>query len=90
MLVLPERLTHDDAAACSRMLQQALQRDAAASVVVDASALTQFDSSAIAVLLECRRDALAAGKGFSVSDLPVRLGQLASLYGVSQLLPPPQ
>jgi phospholipid transport system transporter-binding protein len=56
-------------------------------VVVDASALTEFDSSALAVLLECRREALAAGKGFTVTGLPVRLRQLAGLYGVAELVP---
>ena len=35
--------------------------DAARSTVVDASALAQFDSSALAVLLECRREASALG-----------------------------
>ena len=87
MLVLPARLTHDDATACSRMLGQALQREAGPTVVVDASALQQFDSSAIAVLLECRREALAVGKAFAVSALPERMRSLAGLYGVAGLLP---
>ena len=56
-------------------------------VVLDASALTEFDSSALAVLLECRREALAAGKGFSVRGLPARLRQLAGRYGVAELSP---
>ena len=58
-----------------------------AEVVVDASGLTEFDSSAVAVLLECRRQALAAGKAFSVRGLPPRLRQLAGLYGVAELIP---
>lgn len=56
-------------------------------VVLDASALKQFDSSALAVLLACRREAMAAGKTFSVHGLPATLGQLAGLYGVSELIP---
>jgi phospholipid transport system transporter-binding protein len=56
-------------------------------VVADAGALTHFDSSALAVLLECRREALALGKSFSVSRLPTRLRELAMLYGVAELLP---
>ncbi len=56
-------------------------------VVVDASALSRFDSSALAVLLEFRRETLAAGKRFLVRGLPTRLGDLAALYGVVELLP---
>ena len=87
MLVLPPRLLHDDAPACLRMLQQGLSASAGTSTVVDASALAQFDSSAIAVLLECRREASAAGRAFSVKGLPPRLRELAALYGVAGLLP---
>jgi len=87
MLVLPARLLHDDAPACLRMLQQGMTATTESSAVVDASALTQFDSSAIAVLLECRREASAAGRPFSVKGLPPRLRELASLYGVAGLLP---
>lgn len=87
MLVLPAELTHEHAAACCRMLEQGLHKDPASSVVADAGALARFDSSALAVLLECRRDALAAGKTFSVKGLPPRLRALAGLYGVAELLP---
>jgi phospholipid transport system transporter-binding protein len=58
-------------------------------VVADAAALTQFDSSALAVLLDCRREALALGKNFAVARLPARLRELATLYGVAELLPAP-
>lgn len=88
MLVLPAELTHAEAPACCRMLAQALRSDPAPQAVADASALQRFDSSAIAVLLECRREALALGKSFSVSRLPERLRELAALYGVAELLPP--
>jgi phospholipid transport system transporter-binding protein len=70
-LVLPAELTHAHASACSRMLAQALR----------------FDSSALAVLLECRREALSLGKTFAVAHLPARLRELAALYGVAELLP---
>ncbi|MBE7366335.1 STAS domain-containing protein [Ramlibacter pallidus] len=88
MLVLPTELTHATATACCRMLAQALRSDPAGHAVADASALRQFDSSALAVLLECRREALALGKTFSVAQLPPRLRELAGLYGVGELLPP--
>ena len=87
MLVLPAELTHKQAKACADMLAQALRRRAERAVVVEAAALTHFDSSALAVLLECRREALAQGKSFSVRELPADLRKLAGLYGVAALLP---
>lgn len=86
MLVLPEQLTHAHAAACSRMLAQALRSEPGQQAVADASQLRVFDSSALAVLLDCRREALALGKSFAVNRLPPRLRQLAALYGVDGLL----
>ena len=88
MLVLPERLTHADAPACARMLAQSLRSDPPAQVVADAGALQEFDSSALAVLLDCRREAMALGKSFSVARMPPRLRELASVYGVGELLTP--
>jgi phospholipid transport system transporter-binding protein len=85
MLVLPQQITHTDAGACSAMLRAALKQ-AEGDVVVDASPLARFDSSALAVLLDCRRDALTRSRRFSVSGMPPRLAALASLYGVAPLL----
>lgn len=90
LLVLPAELTHAQAAACCRMLAQALRSDSGPQAVADASALSHFDSSALAVLLDCRREALALGKTFAVSQLPPRLRELAVLYGVAELLPAAQ
>jgi phospholipid transport system transporter-binding protein len=87
MLVLPAELTHDQAGACCRMLVQGLRTQAEPAVVADAGALSRFDSSALAVLLECRRESLAVGKTFSISRMPARLRDLATLYGVAELLP---
>jgi phospholipid transport system transporter-binding protein len=87
MLVLPAELTHDQAGACCRMLTQGLRSQPEPAVVADAAALARFDSSALAVLLECRREALALGKTFAVARLPARLRELATLYGVAELLP---
>ncbi|MES2415399.1 MAG: STAS domain-containing protein [Pseudomonadota bacterium] len=86
MLTLPFVLTHAEAAGFSGGLKQMVAQQPG-TVVADASALTGFDSSALAVLLACRREALAAGKNFSVSGLPARLRQLAGLYGVAELIP---
>ncbi|HWI84562.1 STAS domain-containing protein [Ramlibacter sp.] len=87
MLVLPARLTHEQAGPCAQMLAQAMRALPESAVVADAGPLTQFDSSALAVLLDCRREALALGKSFSVGRLPARLRELATLYGVAELLP---
>ena len=90
MLVLPPQLSHDEAAACSRMLLQALRSEPAQQgAVADAAPLQTFDSSALAVLLECRREALAHGRAFAVVNMPERLRELAAVYGVSELLAAP-
>jgi phospholipid transport system transporter-binding protein len=87
MLVLPAELTHEHAPACARMLAQALRSETEGTVVADAGSLERFDSSALAVLLDCRREALARGKSFAVAHMPARLRELATVYGVVQLLP---
>ncbi|HRM49829.1 MAG TPA: STAS domain-containing protein [Alicycliphilus sp.] len=87
MLVLPTELTHKQASVTLRMLLQALKAERDSKVLVDAAALASFDSSALAVLLECRRTALSEGRGFMVKALPPALASLAGLYGVRELLP---
>jgi phospholipid transport system transporter-binding protein len=91
MLKLPETLTHDQAEAAASALKLALRAQPAGPepVVADASALTRFDSSALAVLLACRREAQALGRPFFVRDMPPRLRQLAGLYGIASLIPVP-
>jgi phospholipid transport system transporter-binding protein len=84
MLVLPAELTNLQASALLQRLELEVRGQAA--VTVDASALDRFDSSALAVLLQLRRQALAQRLSFSVKGLPVRLRELAGLYGVAELL----
>lgn len=84
---LPPELTQSNAMACLCMLQQSLHQQTAAQVVIDASGLSRFDSSALAVLLEVRRTCEALGKHFFVNGLPASLGDLAALYGITELLP---
>lgn len=87
-LRLPAVLTHAQANACTVALQRALRLgQSGPSVVVQAGALQQFDSSALAVLLDCRRFSMALGLDFKVAAMPERLRRLAGLYGVSALLP---
>ena len=85
-LALPSLLTHDQATACAKSLGLDIRAEQGETVFVDASALEKFDSSALAVLLQCRRDAVASGKRFAVTGLPRQLGELADLYGISELL----
>ena len=86
MLNLPATLTHVEAAELAPRVSQLVQAESSA-VVVDAGDLQVFDSSALAVLLASRREALAHGKEFAVRNLPARLHQLAALYGVAELIP---
>ncbi len=85
MLLLPATLTAHEARDTLRMLTQAIKAQAA-GVVVDASSLVHFDSSALSVLLECQRQAQAWGKTFALSEPPAKLTALAKLYGVDVLL----
>ena len=89
-IALPASLRHDSATACAKGWSSSVAQASAAdiSVWVDASALTHFDSSALAVLLQIRREALANGQRFAVMALPEALGRLAKVYGVSELLTP--
>lgn len=87
MLVLPEAITQANAVACLTALSKDLPGEAAADVVLDAGRLSRFDSAALAVLLEVRRNVLKMGKEFAVKDAPQRLQDLAALYGIAELLP---
>ncbi len=84
-LPLPARLTHTEAQACLLALQQ--QAGPSGDLVVDASALDDFDSAALATLVALRRWAQAQGRGLRVQQVPARLAELVSLYGVAELLP---
>lgn len=92
MLMLPAVLTHDQVRDILRLFRETLDQASAAGggqavlLTVDGSALQQFDSSALAVLLECQRMARANGRAFAVQSLPRRLTDLAKLYGVDGLL----
>ncbi len=86
MLLLPATITMRESRDTLRLLSQALQGETEREVVVDASPLQQFDTSALAVLLECRRLAQTFGRPFSVRNAPAKLAALATLYGVDELL----
>jgi phospholipid transport system transporter-binding protein len=82
---LPASATLDNAAALAATLPAAVAQGSGA-FRVDASALTAYDSSTIALLLQARRLAQAAGRGFEVAGAPANLVALAKLYGVDGLL----
>lgn len=86
MLLLPASVTANEAVDTARLLTQALKRETDSALVVDASNLQHFDSSALAVLLEVRRAAEAWGRPFVLRNAPEKLASLAKLYGVEGLL----
>jgi phospholipid transport system transporter-binding protein len=57
-------------------------------LVIDFSEITDIDSSAVALLLEWRREARARGKTLEFVNLPPNLLALAQLYGVADLIQP--
>ena len=87
MISLPVELTQAQAARCLITMQEILSSDTATVTVVDGAALARFDSSALAVLLELRRQCKSAGKQFAVAHLPEQLMKLAGLYGIGEFLP---
>jgi phospholipid transport system transporter-binding protein len=86
MLLLPATITTQEARDALRMLAQALQREPGTEVVINAGSLTQFDTAAVAVLIECQRLAQAWGKSFELRQAPPKLLSLVKLYGVDTLL----
>lgn len=82
VLRLPPVLTHDQAQACRLQLAQAMAASPDRVLLLDASDLRHFDSSALAVLLACRRQAQALGRSLQLQGLAAPLRELAGLYGV--------
>jgi phospholipid transport system transporter-binding protein len=83
---LPPQLTLATAVQAREQLARALAQSPDQSVRLDAGALAQFDSSAIAVLLDLRRVLQSQGKQLVVENWPERLKALVGLYGVGELL----
>ncbi|MEI7296193.1 STAS domain-containing protein [Paraburkholderia tropica] len=76
-------LTHESAKAA---LSAGLAQIASGATAVDCAPLTQFDSSALAVLLAWQRAASQRGAILNVVNLPAALASLARAYGVDSLL----
>ena len=82
VLRLPPVLTHAQAQVCREQLAQAMAASPDRVLLLDASDLQHFDSSALAVLLACRRQAQALGRSLQLQGLTEPLRELAGLYGV--------
>lgn len=85
-LALPTRLTIERASSVLTELQASLSVIDDARVVLDAAGMHDFDTSAVAVLLELRRHQMARGRELGVANWPERLTSLVRLYGVDSLL----
>ena len=68
--------------------QYAARADLPERLTIDFAGITGVDSSAVALLLEWRREALAHGKQLKFVNLPANLLALAELYGVAELIQP--
>lgn len=89
-VLLPASVTQDNAHDVLHLLNQSAPAASGITVVVDCSSLQYFDSSALAVLLASRRQALSEHRGFEVCNMPQRLSDLAQVYGVAELLREPR
>ena len=81
---LPASVTMPTATTALRGVEAALA--AGGDLEIDASAVVELDTAAIALLLQSRRLAIQRGVGFSLRGAPPKLQALAALYGVESLL----
>ena len=86
MTALPASLTLREAQAVLDALREGFSPADAEVWRIDAGAVVQLDTSALAVLLECARIAAASGRRLEIAHIPPRLADLARLYGVDELL----
>lgn len=86
MTPLPANLTLREAQAVLDSLREAFSASQGEVWRIDAGAVVQLDSSALAVLLECARIASAGGRRLEIAHVPPRLADLARLYGIDELL----
>lgn len=88
VLALPATANLSAAADLADRLQTQLDMGSG-PVQVDCQALQVYDTSTVALLLQLRRLAQAAGRPFALLAPPAKLLQLAQLYGVEDLLGSP-
>ena len=73
-------------ATVSALLAQACPLIAAGVTVLDFEGVTEVDSAAVALALECMREARRRDVVLSLANLPEAMQHLAELYDVSALL----
>ncbi len=85
---LPAAANRHQAAALLPQVDAAVAAARGGPLRIDATALAEFDSATIALLLHAQRSATSVGVALQVDGVPVKLRELARLYGVEPLLPP--
>lgn len=95
MLKLPACVRVDAAPALWLGLQSGLRAEAAqvssgagAELSINAAELQQFDSAVLTLLLSAARLCSAQGLSLRVLNVPLKLQELARVYGVAELLWP--
>jgi phospholipid transport system transporter-binding protein len=73
-------------AVLAQSAEYAARPDLPERLTIDFAGIEGVDSSAVALLLEWRRQALKRGKTLEFVNLPANLLALAELYGVSDLI----
>ena len=68
------------------LLEQTRTLLAPGATVLDFKGATEVDSAAVALALECLREARRRNLAFSLANLPEAMQNLAQLYAVSELL----
>lgn len=86
MLTFPATLTHAEAPACVARWVDQLPAGSGPVVQLSGASLQRFDSSALSAVLALRRHLADKGQGLELVNLPRRLSELATLYGVDELL----
>jgi phospholipid transport system transporter-binding protein len=89
---LPPKIGHEEAERVLRRFKEdlrALNASESKSVLVDASELKEFNSSALALLLAFKRELQSKGLDLQVDQLPRQLQNLAQVYGVDLFLMAP-
>lgn len=89
---LPVKIGHAEAERVLKSFKKdlpALSAHESKTVVVDASELKEFNSSALALLLAFKRELQSKGLQLQVEQLPGQLQNLGQVYGVDLFLRAP-
>ena len=80
--LLPNKVTQENAL----QLQKEGLLNSPSLRLIDCSALKDFDSTVLTVLLAWQKNLLAEGQSISIEHAPEKLKVLAGVYGVNVLL----